>query len=320
MARIPNSVLEWLTQEDQPSLRYRTLTGILQLEGDHPDVKQAMAAIVSSPDVYRAFSAMGKDGSWACGKRTNISHEIASLNYLAELGLDSSDGRVSLGVEYLLSQQKDDGDFHRHYSCFNGLALRALVLLGYGQDYRVRRLKDLLLASGRYDGGYHCDINVKGRKNYTDHKSCMKGSLKVLLAFSEIPDVWEHDSCVGLIRYFMGRHVCFRTDDPERLVMPAIGKASFPFTYGPGLLEAVYSLAKMGYGMRSEMTEAWALLEQHRLPDGRYILRVGPTWQHLAAGPKNKPNKWATLYAYLSLLYREQGPASRMQPTADGPA
>lgn len=319
MVDIPQQVSDWLLAEEHPSVAYRTLVEVLGRKKSDPLVKRMKALIPESQDVQRAFRAMRPDGSWKIGKRTSLLKVSTMINYLAELVLDATDDRVDLAVEHLLSGQKGDGDFHKHYSCLNGLFLRALNLIGYGDDGRVQKLKSLLLSSGRHDGGYYCDINPRGRKDRPHHKSCIKGSLKTLLAFSEMPDVWEEEACEALVAYFLDRHVCFRRDGSGVPVNEEITKAGFPFTWKAGLIEAIYALARMGYGKHPELDEAWAYLDEHRTETGVYVLRAGPTLPELRSGSRNKPNKWVTLYAYLSLRHREDGPTREQSTTSCWP-
>lgn len=307
---ISQAVSDWLIEEEHPSIAYRALVEIHRREPDDALVKRMKAHIPKSQDVKRAFQAMQPDGSWRIGKRNSRLEVATMMDYLAELALDATDARVDLAVEYVFSHQKDDGDFNRHYSCLNGLILRALNLLGYRDDARTQKLKRLLLSSGRHDGGFHCDIRPKGRKDRPHHKSCIKGSLKTLLAFTEMPDVWKEEPCKAVVAYFLRRHVCFRSGDLGELVVPEMAKTSFPFTYRPGLLEGLYALSGMGYGGCPELAEAWALLDQHRTAAGQYVLCAGSTLPALRAGPKGKPNKWITLYGYLALKRKDDGPTT----------
>jgi hypothetical protein len=195
---------------------------------------------------------MEPDGSWEYGYPHKVNgyfkYLSATLSYAGELGLGASDERVARAVEHLLSMQKDDGDFFRHYSCYNGLLLRSLNRLGFGSDERTCRLRKLVLESIRHDGGSHCDLRPRrGRDAATPHKSCMKGSLKTLLAFSEDRELSKTDECGRLAEYFLKRRLLFRTDAPDVPIIREL-KPSFPITYHPGLVEPLYALSLLGYG------------------------------------------------------------------------
>jgi hypothetical protein len=57
--------------------------------------------------------------------------------------------------------------------------------MGFREDERVKKTIGLLLKSGKTDGGYLCD-NHEGKYKNRETKSCIHGSLKTLLAFTEL--------------------------------------------------------------------------------------------------------------------------------------
>jgi hypothetical protein len=109
------------------------------------------------------------------------------LSYLSELGLDRHTPEIKLAAERYLNLQCADGDWHEegwydHLSCMLGYNIRTFVRLGYRDDPRVRRPLKLLLATERDDGGFLCGIHNKRYKT-REAKSCIRGSVKALLAF-----------------------------------------------------------------------------------------------------------------------------------------
>lgn len=308
--QVTHSALDWLLDDDDPSLRYRTLTELL---GRRPTAREPSVTRMAIPDssaVAAAFGPMAADGSWQYAHRDQPNRYLkfvtASLSYAAELGLDSGDRRASRAVEHLLSLQQEDGDFFRHYSCYNGLILRTLNRLGWSEDRRTARLRGLLLNSIRHDGGFHCDMRPRrGRDAIPPYKSCIKGSLKALLAFAEDPELRGTEECEMLAQYFLRRHICFRTDDLSTPVVPQLLGLSFPITYRPGLVEALYAMSALGYGRRPEMGKAWSSLARRQRPDGRFALEASVNWPHLRTAPRGRPSKWITFYACLALKHRE---------------
>lgn len=315
--------LAWLLEDDEPSIQYRTLTELLGLETDHARVQMARGRIAGGAAVELLFSAMEPDGSWRYEYRDQVNRYFkylsATLSYAAELGLDAHDTRVARAVRQLFNMQKEDGDFHRHYSCYNGLLLRALNRLGFGSDEHVRLLRTLVLKSIRHDGGYHCDLRPRrGRNAPTPHKSCIKGSLKSLLAFSEDPELSKTGECKRLAEYFLKRRLMFRTDAPNVPVIRDL-KPSFPITYHPALVEPLYALSRLGYARRAELGEAWTILLKKADSNGRLRLEKSVPWNHLRCGTMRRENKWLTFYAGIVEKHRCGNPLLA-QPSVPGDA
>jgi hypothetical protein len=304
-------ILEWLLEPDDVSVRYRTLSELLNRGPNDRDLRKAKAAIPSNPAVTRLFGALLPDGSWDYGYRHKRNRYLffvmTSLSWAAELGLDGGDERVSRAVRHLFSLQSEDGDFHRHYSCYNGLILRTLNRLGFGRDPHTVLLRNLMIGSARHDGGFHCDIRPRRKANASAHKSCIRGSIVALLAFAEDKALRKSEQCRRLVDYFLRRHVLFRTDDLTKPVLDQTLELSFPFTYMPGLVEAVYALSTLGYGNRRKMKEAWSKLASKRDGDGWLPLERSVVWPHIRVAPRGRPSKWLTLYACLAEKARDKG-------------
>ena len=240
---IEEGVLDWLLAKNDPSIRYRTLTELLDKAPDDPDVQATKAQIPASKPVAKIFSKMEPEGYWFYfDKRANrgagdgveyFDYVTTHFNlaFLAELGLDRTDERISLAVERYLGLQKTDGDFHHHFSCLYTYNLRTLVMMGYKEDDRVQKTINLMLKTDRHDGGYLCDSH-EGKYKNKPTKSCIRGSVKALMAFASLPELWPTARCQKLVSYFLKRCVCFRMDQPDQPINGEITGALFPFLCG----------------------------------------------------------------------------------------
>jgi hypothetical protein len=189
------------------------------------------------------------------------------LSYLAELGLDRNHARVAVAAERYLALQQPDGDWYKHFSCLYGFNIRTFIMLGYRQDKRLQRSVRLLQESIRSDGGYLCDLHetARGLK-----KSCIRGSLKALAAYSELgPEYWEHPSCRRLIEYFLDREGIYRRSELRVVANKDVQAMIFPFHWRAGLVEVLFHLSRMGYGNDSRLKRAWALLASKSTSEGR---------------------------------------------------
>jgi hypothetical protein len=113
MAQIPEDVIDWLLEEGNPSIRYRTMLELLDLPNTRNEVKEAKDAVMEYPVVQHILKKMHPEGYWEVKKRggriigTGVEYADWStthfvLSYLVELGLTKI--RISRGSPGL----KDD--------------------------------------------------------------------------------------------------------------------------------------------------------------------------------------------------------------------
>jgi hypothetical protein len=310
--KLPDAALNWLLEPENPSVRYRTLMEILGVPQEAPEVRQAKSAILTSQPVLRIFAKMHPDGYWLHrGLGTGVSYAMSSsthfaLAYLAELGLDRTDERVARAVERYLSLEPTDQpnlnpweippDTRNHQSCLYTYNLRTFVRLGYREDPRVQERVEVLLNDWRADGGYLCDRSSFNCRT----KSCIRGTVKALTAFAELPELWQSERCRALVDYFLRRQVLYKSSRPGELIRGEVAAAIFPFVISASLLEPLFALSRMGYGAHPALKPAWQQLEDKRNAQGRYRLDRSML-SIFNAGPNGDANKWITLYALQAL-------------------
>ena len=309
-------VVAWLLDESQPSVRYRTLTGLLSRTSDDPEVQATRAAIPTSAPVQHLMAMMHPDGYWlekgrgaGIGYAGNGSTHFV-LAYLSELAMDRTDPRVDRAVERYLSLTEPDcenpafwqipPDYSHHQSCLYAYNLRTFIRLGYRDDDRIRERIRVLLADERRDGGYLCD-----RPSFRPStKSCIRGSIKALTAFAELPELWGTPRCLQLVNYFLRRRLYYRMRAPDTIIRDELVRTIFPYTWRGSLIEPLWALSVMGYGQHPALDDAWARLATKADDRGRYVLDWPPSSGPFVPGKKSAPNKWVTLYAHLALKHR----------------
>jgi len=309
--KIEPRVADWLLEENEPSVRYRTLTELLDENPEAPEVRAAKAGIPESKSVRKIFSKMHPDGYWEFkGLGAGVSYvdfvtTHFNLAFLAELGMDREDPRVALAAERYLGLAKPNGDYGRHMSCLYAYNLRTFTLLGYRDDPRVAKTVELMLGTSRPDGGYLCDTH-EGKYKTRPAKSCINGSCKALMAFAELPELWGHPRCKQLVDYYLRRGGIFRSDEPGTPANRTSDLTVFPPHWRSNLLETAYALAVMGHGDRPELAGMWEKLESKRDADSRFVLDWDPPRSYFKTGKRGRANKWVTLYACLALKHRDR--------------
>lgn len=313
-------VLNWLLEEENPSVRYRTFTELLNRPLDDPEVVRAREQISSSTAVLKILEKMHPDGYWLqknASKGIFVGEGVDYLDfntthfclaYLAELGMTGEHPQMHKAADRYLSLQQDDGDFMRHFSCLYAYNIRTFIRLGYRNDPRVQKTIHLMLGTERPDGGYLCDMH-EGKYKTKAVKSCIRGSVKALLAFAELPEYRQHQRCKDLVDYFLQRDCLFRMSDPSQPINDDVISLRFPITWRAGMIEILFALSKLGYGSEKQVSRAWELLEKKKDGEGRYILDWTPSQVQriFKVGKRNEPNKWITLYALLALEVKETG-------------
>jgi len=297
-------------------MKYRTLTERLDKSLSDHEVIECNKEIANSVPVIDLLKKMHPDGYWLqknprTGKVLGDGTEYGAfgtthycLSYLAELGMDRTNALVAKAAERYLNLQKEDGDFRNHYSCLLGLNIRTFVMLGYRSDSRVQRSIDLLLHTKRPDGGYLCDWH-EGKFKTKPVKSCIRGSVKALLAFSFLPEYWKHDRVRKLVDYFLVRGGIFKSTNPKEFVNKDMERNSFPITWRANVFEVLFALSKMGYGKDTRLGRAWGFLDAKADEKGRYVLDWTPEQSPWKVGKRRQPNKWMTFYALLAHKFRE---------------
>ncbi len=308
-------ILKWLLEPENPSIRFRTQTELLDLDDTLPEVEAVNAQIESSKSVRDILKKMHPDGYWLQKNprtRESIGKGVVygsfatthfCLAYLSELALTKQHPSVKKAANRYLDLIDDDGDWWNHMSCLYGYNIRTFIRLDYKDDDRLKKAIEQLLNTERMDGGYLCDMH-EGKYKTRETKSCIRGSVKALLAFSELPEYQNHPRCLKLVDYFLSRGGIFNSEQTD-LVSRDMKVFSFPVTWGSNSWEILLALSKMGYGNDLRLKKAWKFVNTMKTKEGFYKLHATPSQSPFKVGKKNEPNKWITFYILLAEKFRK---------------
>lgn len=293
-------VINWLLEDDNPAIKYRTLTELLAKPRKDNNVVRAREHVLQTlPQAVDTTWMTGSKGLW-------LTYNLLAL---AECGLTKSEIDVSSAFTSKLALLHHGDKFDA--SCGDAMMLRALVALGYKDDEKVRSWLNAFSECILPDGGFLC---LHWRPRFTNTpKSCMKDTMHVLLMLAECKKQGlESEYTSMLLDYFMKRKVFYRSDSPDTLVLRnRHGKRMidnfFPAeTFRVGLPQLLYAFSVLGSGNRSELKEAWQLLHSKKDKEGKFILEGTLAKSYLPKEHVGKPSKWVTLYALLSENYKEE--------------
>lgn len=306
----------WLLEEENPMVRARTLTDLLERPPDDPDVRSARAQIPAHPPIAALFAAQKPDGHWGRVDyylpRTGLG-VFWVLSTLGDMGLSADLDPVQRACAFMFTQQRADGGFYRRRTikgegrvwetrnepCTHARIVRFLIQFGYGEDPRVRRAIEWLLPTQRDDGMWFC--RAEGAHG------CLRATIYVLRVAALDPDTAAHPTLPRAIASVEALSMQPRMNRYH--VGPNWGtwrKLAYPH-FGVNVVSALDALARLGRPPDAPGIAAgldYLLSRQHR--DGSWPL--DEAWPHppLHVGRPGQPNKWLTLDA-LRVLKRFYG-------------
>jgi len=325
---VEKEVLDWLCEEDNPSVRYFTLKNLLGKGEQDAEVVEARRQIMLRGAVPKILSKLNEDGHYVDEKVIRKYGKVmADFGYLpkykatiwqlilfAELGADDKDSRVCKTCEYVLNRcYTEKGLFTMMGAdyltpCFQGNMVYALSKLGYAKDERVRKALHVLVRYQRFDDGNFKtpkDWPYFGRRDHcSSAHSCYAGCSKGLKAISTLPkDEWDDEVRDFVKRgseYFLIHHVYKSSHNPSKLLQSNIDLIKFPnFAYSD-FLEILNILLDLGI-KDVRMNDAVELLKSKRKETGRWFLEKDVSGMHTKIETKGKESKWATYRALNAL-------------------
>ena len=312
----------WLLDEDNPSVRYLTLTEILDRKISDPDVQEARAAIMVAGIVPEILSRQTKDGYWETqGKFYAAKYKgtVWQLLVLAELGADGNDERIKRACEFTMRQSQDpeSGGFSPWHNtktgggshalvipCLTGNMVWSLIKLGYANDPRVQKGIDWIVKYQRFDDGakvaakgwpYDKEVMCFGRH------VCHMGVVKALKALAEVPANNRSADIKKTIEkgteYLLQHHIYKRSHDLSRNSKPGWRRFGFPLMYQTDALEILGILTSLGYRDK-RMQEAIDLVISKQDEQGKWKLENTFNGRfQVDIEQRNQPSKWITLNA-----------------------
>jgi hypothetical protein len=306
--------LPWLLEPDNPSARYLTLTSLLDLPADDPDVIAARAAIPGWGPARAILDAQWPQGYWispGVGYSPKHKATVWQVIFLAAMGTPCTDA-VERACAYLLEHSRlPDGRFSARKTargacpCLNGNLLRAMFQLGYADPRLVESME--ALARAVLDDGFRCRYNAAGVEEGSspagmrDGLPCAWGAIKSLAAFAEIPPERRSNTVARAIESGIALLLAgdLATGDYPTATKPSPlwQRFGFPLGYTSDLLEALEVLLRLGRGGHRRLAMAIEVVHSKRDSSGRWALESTPgnTWGSF--GKLDTPNKWVTLRA-----------------------
>jgi hypothetical protein len=275
--------LPWLLEEENPLVRYFTLTQLLGGAEDDRQVAEARAAIPKSKDVQAIFARQDPDGWWDTPERaTGIKRASGQLLILSRLGVPP-DERTGRGCEFVLS--KPWLPMRRPVCivpCYTANCLRFLAYFGYGDDPRVDEGWRAMIGRLGQDDGLICW--------YQKQRPCHWLAVKALWAFSAAPAGWDVRAAMARTAEALLSHDFDFEGEEARWL-----RFGFPWYFQSDLLDALEALAACGYAANPRFRALTRHVLDKQQDDGRWLKEGGSTAVRIER--KGQPSKWITLKA-----------------------
>lgn len=322
------STLDWLLEEDNPSLRYFTLVDLFEKSERDPETTKAKLNIMAQGIVPKILSKQTEGGYWGVAENFYLSAKytgtVWTLHILAALGANGNDKRINKACEFILQNSQDrksggfavrhgkdgSGDPNSIEPCLTGNMIWSLLRFGFLDDPRVQHGIEWIVKYQRFDDGVENSPSgwpYDGWEMCWGKHTCHCGVIKSLKALAELPPSKRSPQVKSkmneAVEYLLKHHLYRKSHNLKEISVPAWTQFGFPRLWDTDVLEMLDILTALG-NKDPRMDEAINLLVSKRNADEKWILEN--TWNgrtQYKIEQKDKPSKWVTLHA-LRILKR----------------
>lgn len=314
--------IDWLLEEENPSVRYFALKDLLDKPEESPEVNQAKHLIMET-GIVPELLAKQRDPSYLLDYPKYYTSKYKGLVWqlivLAELGAGINE-QINKQCEYLLSasQESDGGGFAVNTAvkkgggritevipCLTGNMAWCLLRFGYLDDPRLHKALHWLVCNTRCCDGVEDHPQVPPYDRYEicwGKHTCFMGVIKALKALSAVPlqkrTADMNDTIDKTSEFLLLHHIYKRSHDLMKTSKPGWLKLSFPLMYQTDVLEILDILTDLGIS-DSRMGEALQVILSKQDETGRWRNENTSITDQLLIpiGQKGRQDKWITLRA-----------------------
>jgi hypothetical protein len=283
-----HEVIDWLLEENQPSIKYLALIELLGRSDKDPEVKSAKKSIGSVGWAKSIIEKQTPSESWVNKARIWQPKYIApfwTLLVLSDLGLTKEKPVIDKDCQVWMKLfATKDGGFSAFskkegHLCITGNMARALVKFGYIDHPKVQRAFEWFVKNQSAKGGWSC-------WNWGDHRSGSNlDSWEPLSAFAAYPrQKWSRSMKRAVEKgaeFYLERELHKQGARYEPWY-----RFHYPYHYYYDLLIGLDFMTALGYSGDKRLEFALSLLKKKRRSDGRWNLdEVNPD-------PESPQGKW----------------------------
>jgi len=334
--KIKDEVINWLLEDDNPPVRYLTLTKLLKRSETSSEVQKAKASLMEykvTEGILKHSKEFLKDNDRAYWKYTGKYWQII---FLGQFLADGKDPRIAEGVQDILNERK--WVMAIGGQCLTANLLTAFRRLGYGDHPAVIEETESLAKRIVAEGGLECTV-----MDYSLLPRCYMALPKQLMLFGEIPSQERSENVNAAIEIVVRTmleneiyiYVPSRNNEWQKVIESApkgaelpkgetvkkwifkeknrflkstgIGdrvakqgwlRFGFPLHYNSDILEAMYALALLETPMLTNLKKPVEIIRNKMTPEGKWIMENSLNGKMwMDVEEKGKPSKWITYFA-----------------------
>lgn len=289
---LSQKVLDWLLEEEQPSVRYLTLRQLFDRRESDSDVREAKRQIRETGWAAHILSDR-RTGGWWVDDQSLYRPKYLSTNWklliLSDLGLTRGLLPIRESCELWIDRfRKSDGGFgtdegKKSHLCVAGNTARALIKFGYEDHPSVRTALHWLVRNANKKGGWSCYGSGRDLDSWE--------GLSAFAAYPRAKWTAGMKDCVDAAAEFYLERELQRQGDRY----PPWFRFHYPVHYYYDLLVGLNLLTSLGHAGDRRLGPALALLRKKRRRDGRWNLDAvhpdveGGTAAWYEKHPKDRP-------------------------------
>ncbi len=278
----PNPVIDWLLEDDQPAIKYLTLTQVLRLPNNDQRVRSAKESINKRGWAAEILSKQHPSGFWISEKslsRPKYEATYWMLLILSDLGVTNEEPRIKKACEIWIKQfAKKDGGFGYDRArisemCITASTAKSLIQFGYADHPQVKSALQWIVKDQKENGGWRCGW----RRGIIDGWEPMS-------LFASYPrEKWTRSIKLAVERgaeFYLEREMHREGKRYEPWY-----RFHYPVHYYYDILVGLDFMTELGFGGKERLGYALALLKEKRGTDGRWTIdAVHPDLEGQIAG------------------------------------
>lgn len=303
---VKEPVLNWLLEENQPSVQFYTLTELLDRDATDSEVKESLFNIPKRGWAHDILSLQKPAGFWE-SRGSLYRPKYTATNWralvLSDLGLTAKNPKIRKMVNLFFKDWLSLPSMRNIFNdevCVVGNTARMLTRFGFEDDHRVRKLFDRLIEDQKEDGGWHCFESDAGTLD----------GWEGLSAFAALPKSKRTRRMQSSIErgaeFYLERKLFH---EGTKKYKPWF-RFHHPNHYYYDILVGLDVITSLDYAGDKRLRPALKILKDKRLPNGSWLLDkihsdlgTGSLYnlrrkvKRFALEESGKPSKWITLTA-----------------------